>query len=43
MVLAFKKQVRMIRKYHNLTLQTNPLHRDEEPHNNHKTPERQTK
>ena len=28
----------MIRKYHNHTLQTNPRHRGEEPHNNHKTP-----
>ena len=25
----------MIRKYHNHKLQTNPLHREEEPHNNH--------
>ena len=24
----------MIRKYHNHKLQTNPWHRDEEPHNN---------
>ena len=33
----------MIRKYHNRKLQTNPRHREEEPHNNHETPERQTK
>ena len=33
----------MIRKYHNHKLQTNPRHREEEPHNNHETPERQTK
>ena len=25
----------MIRKYHNHKLQTNPWHREEEPHNNH--------
>ena len=31
----------MIRKYHNYILQTNPLHREEEPQNiyNNKTPE----
>ena len=28
----------MIRKYHNHKLQTNPWHREEEPHNNHETP-----
>ena len=33
----------MIRKYHNFKLQTNLLHREEEPHNNHDTPGRQTK
>ena len=33
----------MIRKYHNYKLQTNPWHREEEPHNNHETPGRQTK
>ena len=33
----------MIRKYHNHKLQTNPWHREEEPHNNHDTPGRQTK
>ena len=27
----------MIRKYHNHKLQTNPWHREEEPHNNHET------
>ena len=32
----------MIRKYHNHKLQTNPRHREEEPHNNHETPGRQT-
>ena len=33
----------MIRKYHNHQLQTNPWHREEEPHNNHNTGGRQTK
>ena len=33
----------MIRKYHNHKLQTNPWHREEEPHNNQETPGRQTK
>ena len=33
----------MIRKYHNHELQTNTWHREEEPHNNQETPERQTK
>ena len=33
----------MIRRYHNHKLQTNPWHREEEPHNNHETPGRQTK
>ena len=33
----------MIRKYHNHKLQINPWHREEEPHNNHETPGRQTK
>ena len=33
----------MIRKYHNHKLQANPWHREEEPHNNHETPGRQTK
>ena len=33
----------MIRKYHNHKLQTNPWHREEEPHKNHETPGRQTK
>ena len=32
----------MIRKYHNHKLQTNPWHREKEPHNNHETPGRQT-
>ena len=35
--------VSMIRKYHNHKLQTNPWHREEEPHNHHKTPGRPTK
>ena len=30
-------------KYHNHKLQTNPWRREEEPHNNHETPGRQTK
>ena len=33
----------MIREYHNHKLQKNPWYREEEPHNNHETPERQTK
>ena len=33
----------MIRKYPNYKPQTNPWHREEEPHNDHETPERQTK
>ena len=33
----------MIRKDHNHKLQTTPWHREEEPHNNHETPGRQTK
>ena len=33
----------MIRKYHNHKLRTNQWHREEEPHNNDQTPERQTK
>ena len=33
----------MIRKYHNHKLKTNPWHREEEPHNHHETPGRQTK
>ena len=33
----------MIRKYHNHKLQSNPLHRKEEPHNYDQTPRRQTK
>ena len=32
----------MISKYHNHKLQTNPWHHEEEPHNNQKTPGRQT-
>ena len=41
--LWFSKIVSMIRKYHNQKLQTNPWHREEEPHNNHETRKRQTK
>ena len=33
----------MNRKYHNHKLQITPWHREEEPHNNHETSERQTK
>ena len=33
----------MIRKDHNHKPQTNQWHREEEPHNNHETPGRQTK
>ena len=33
----------MIKKDHNHKLQTNPWYRDEEPHNNHETLDRQTK
>ena len=32
-----------IMKYHNHKLQTNPWHREKEPHSNHMTPGRQTK
>ena len=40
-----KKQVSMIRKYHNHKLQTNPRHCDQEPQNTNsrKTPERKIK
>ena len=33
----------MIREYHNHKPKTNPWHREEEPHNHHETPGRQTK
>ena len=33
----------MIRKYHNHKPKTNPWHNEEEPHNHHVTPGRQTK
>ena len=36
------KILSMIMKYHNHKLQTNPWYREEEPHNNHETPGRQT-
>ena len=41
--LIRKKSVSMIRKYHTHTMQTNPRHREEEPHNTicHKPPARQ--
>ena len=42
-VCSISKIVSMIRKYHNHKLQTNLWHHEEEPHNNHKTPGRQTK
>ena len=32
----------MMRKYHNHKLQTNLWHREEEPHNNHESLERET-
>ena len=38
-----KKYVSMIKKYHNHKLQTNPWRRQEEVHNHHGTPGRQTK
>ena len=31
----------LIRKYNNHKLQTDPWHREEEPHNNHETPGKQ--
>ena len=37
------KIVSMTRKYHNHKLKANPWHREEEPHNNHQAPGRQTK
>ena len=37
------KIVDMIRKYHNHKLQTNPWHREKEPHNNHEILRRQAK
>ena len=40
---SWAKKVSMIRKYHNHKLQTNPWLHEEEPHNNHDTPGRQTK
>ena len=41
-VICVKMKVRMIKKYHNHTMLTNPLHRDEEPQNinSNKTSER---
>ena len=39
----WSKIVSMIRKYHNHKPKTNPWHREEEPHNHHETPGRQTK
>ena len=33
----------MTRKYYKYELQMHPWHHDEEPHNNHETPRRQTK
>ena len=40
-LLYFKNS--MIRINHNHKSQTNPMHREEEPHNHHKTPGRQTR
>ena len=40
---VLSKIVSMIRKYHNHKPKTNPWHREEEPHNHHQTPGRQTK
>ena len=37
------KIVSNFRKYHNRKLKPNPWHREEEPHNNHETPAKQTK
>ena len=37
------KIVSMVRKYHNHKLQTNPWHREEEPHNTNETPGRKNK
>ena len=37
LVHVYEKIVSMIRKSHNHKLQTNPWHREEEPHNNHET------
>ena len=39
----YPKIVSMIRKYLNHKPQTNPWHHEEEPHNHHETPGRQTK
>ena len=41
-VYAYKIES-MIREHHTHKLQTTPWHREEEPHNNHETPGRQTK
>ena len=41
--LCTKMKNSMIRKYHNHKLQINPSQREEEPHNNHEMPGRQTK
>ena len=41
--LAYKKRVSMIMKYHNHTLLTRPWDSEEQPYNNRRTPERQTK
>ena len=39
--LGIRNSKCVIRKYHNHKLQTNPWHREEEPHKNHETPGRQ--
>ena len=40
---VLSKIVSMIRKYHNHKPKTNPWHHEEEPHNHHESPGRQTK
>ena len=42
-IFCSQKIVGMIRKYHNHTMQTNPLHREEEPQSINKTTQRQLK
>ena len=43
MFTSMSEIVIKIRNCHNHKLRTNPWHREKEPHNNHETPERQTK
>ena len=42
-IIILIKKVSMVSRYYNHKLQTNPWHLEEEPHNNHETPGRQTK